>query len=185
MKCLNLYIWALEYKLLTQSNQKMKTPKKILSLLSLFLILVVSSCKDECDDVNCLNGGRCDDGDCICATGFEGSECQTETRAKFFGTYNAIESCSESGNFTYQINITTSAANATTVLINNFYGVGATVNATVSGSALTIPNQTVSVSGESATFSGSGQLSGNILTLSYTVTVGTSSESCTANCTKQ
>ncbi len=162
----------------------MKTPLKFLSILAMFSMLALTACKDECDDVDCLNGGTCNDGDCSCVTGFEGDRCQTETRAKFFGTYNVVESCNVSGNFNYQISITTSAASASSVIINNFYGVGAAATATVSGSAITIPNQTVDVQGNPLTLSGSGQISGNILTLSYTISGG-GSETCTATCTKQ
>lgn len=144
--------------------------------------LSFSSCGDECDDVDCRNGATCDEGDCICTTGFEGTECETETRAKFFGTYNVSESCT-SGNFTYQLTITTSGTNAVTIILNNFYGVNASVSATVSGNSITIPNQTLSVQGTSVTFGGTGQLTGNILTISFTAS-GDETDTCTATCTR-
>ncbi len=37
-----------------------------------------TSCKDECEDVNCQNGGTCIEGDCECPEGFTGINCQTE-----------------------------------------------------------------------------------------------------------
>lgn len=39
--------------------------------------LSIISCKDKCKDTNCLNGGVCDDGTCICETGFSGDDCGT------------------------------------------------------------------------------------------------------------
>jgi len=52
----------------------MKLFFQILGLL-LFSFLY-SSCQDPCEDVDCYNGGWCDDGDCECPPGVYGSECQ-------------------------------------------------------------------------------------------------------------
>lgn len=41
-------------------------------------VLFISSCeKDPCDDVKCLNGGYCDNGNCNCAPGYTGDDCGT------------------------------------------------------------------------------------------------------------
>lgn len=37
----------------------------------------IAGCSDPCDDAVCLNGATCDDGDCICALGFSGTNCET------------------------------------------------------------------------------------------------------------
>jgi len=39
------------------------------------LTLLLASCKDECKDVICFNGGVCVDGTCACPPGFEGADC--------------------------------------------------------------------------------------------------------------
>lgn len=39
--------------------------------------------EDPCVDVNCLNGGACNDGNCICPDGFGGEFCQTEEPCDF------------------------------------------------------------------------------------------------------
>ncbi|MBI1266481.1 MAG: hypothetical protein GC193_03515 [Cryomorphaceae bacterium] len=156
-----------------------------LFLLSLsFGALALTGCKDECDEVLCQNGGTCNDGICACATGYEGAECATETRSKFLGSYSVSESCS-SGNYTFNLTITTSSTGVRNVIINNFYDFGISVSATISGNSLTIPNQTVSSGGAAYTISGSGQITGNILTLTYTIAAGAESDSCTSICTKQ
>ncbi len=162
----------------------MKNTISKFSIFAFFLLFSLSACKDECDDVNCLNGAACDEGDCICTTGYEGDVCQTETRAKFFGSYNVSENCTPSGNFNYQMTIVTSAAGPLSVIINNFYGVGASVTATVSGANITVPNQTVTTQGEALTYSGSGQITGNILTMSYSASQGAATDNCSATCTK-
>jgi hypothetical protein len=166
----------------------MKTFSKLILMCATFGMIAIASCKkeeDPCEGVSCLNGGSCNNGTCTCATGYEGSNCGTEQRSKFLASYNVSESCNMSGNFNYTMSINTSATGVTNVVLNNFYGVGATVTGTVNGSAITIPSQLVNVNSIGHTFSGSGQVSGNILTLSYTVVVGVDSETCTATCTKQ
>lgn len=166
----------------------MKTLSRLMLMLMTFSVIAIASCKkeeDPCENVSCLNGGTCNNGTCACATGYEGSTCATEQRSKFLASYQVSESCNVSGNFNYTLTINTSATGITNVVVNNFYGVGATVTGTVSGSSITIPSQLVNVNSTGYTFSGSGQVTGNILTLSYTVVVGTDSETCTATCTKQ
>jgi hypothetical protein len=57
-----------------------------------FSSAVFTSCNpDACKDVVCQNGGTCTDGTCACPTGFEGSNCETLSRAKFLGTYSGNE----------------------------------------------------------------------------------------------
>jgi len=51
---------------------------KLLSILILGLGLCLSSCTDPCDDVACLNGGACAEGDCSCPNGFSGDNCAIE-----------------------------------------------------------------------------------------------------------
>jgi hypothetical protein len=51
-------------------------------------ILALSSCaKDPCIDTTCYNNGVCNDGTCICADWYEGVDCSTEEREKYFGIY--------------------------------------------------------------------------------------------------
>ena len=168
----------------SNTTTHMKTLKHLLFALLAVTTFSLASCKkDKCKDKTCQNGGACADGTCNCAAGYTGENCETEIRAKFRSTYNVNESC-PSGNFTYQITISNSSAGVDRLLISNFGGYGASVSATASGSTLTVATQQVDLNGTSATFSGTGQLSGNILTISYTISGGGSSESCTMNCTK-
>lgn len=56
--------------------------KKSISILTLILIffipaLLIHSCKkDLCKDKVCLNGGACQDGNCICPSGYTGVNCE-------------------------------------------------------------------------------------------------------------
>ena len=48
-------------------------------VLLLMISVAAASCNDPCDEVNCLNGGACVDGDCICEEGWTGDDCSIET----------------------------------------------------------------------------------------------------------
>ena len=51
--------------------------KTIIKLSFLVLTLFVFACSDPCDDVICGSNGTCDDGTCICAAGYSGTNCET------------------------------------------------------------------------------------------------------------
>lgn len=62
--------------------------KNIIQFSFLAITLFMFSCSDACDDVDCGANGSCDDGICICVDGYEGTNCETEIRTKYLGTYN-------------------------------------------------------------------------------------------------
>jgi len=55
--------------------------KKLFFILAAFSACLIFSCKNDdatalCEAVNCLNGGACNDGTCVCPTGFSGEFCE-------------------------------------------------------------------------------------------------------------
>lgn len=70
------------------------------NLFYLFAIIIstsqFTSCKDKCQDSDCLNGGRCYKGQCWCVKGYKGVNCETETRAPLIGTYTGGYTCTDS-----------------------------------------------------------------------------------------
>ena len=69
--------------------------KKLLHFSFYFLfICFISSCNflesEPCNFVICENGGICDQGECVCLTGFEGADCSILTRSKFLNSYRVI-----------------------------------------------------------------------------------------------
>lgn len=177
-------------------------------------LLLFSSCKDECKSLNCVNGecvdGFCDcdegwggtkcevadacapecvNGDClgtkcICNPGWEGSVCDRRMTNKFVGQYQVNESCN-SGNFTYFLFITESAASIDVIFFSNFYdlnfqGVFDPVFAVVTNSVdITIPSQFVG----GWQFSGTGTLDtlNNILTVQFDANDGSGPDFCSTN----
>jgi len=105
----------------------MKNVKYIFSVLFFFLIFMMSSCSDPCKDVQCVNG-ECIDGVCDCLVGFEGDDCNTLFKTKFFGDYTMLmETCTGpgSGMVPYSISITDSQIGSSgplTFFIEGLYG---------------------------------------------------------------
>jgi hypothetical protein len=158
----------------------MKQFKNLVAVFALATgLMFATSCKDECKNVECGTNGTCVDGICDCNAGHEGDNCEREVRAKFLGSYAFSENCT-SGPDSYTVNVTPDGSDVTMIRIANIYDAGQTTTATVSGMSLTIASQTFA----SGTISGSGSISGNNVTLTYSITVGGASDSCTGTGTK-
>jgi hypothetical protein len=95
-------------------------------------------------------------------------------RAKFIGSYNGTLSC-PGQNGTVNMTVTNSAAGVTSIVFGDGQD---TWVGTVNGSSVNIANQTIS---GGTTISGSGQLSGLILTLNLNI----GGTTCTYSGTKQ
>lgn len=114
---------------------------------------------------------------------FSGEEEEELDRIKFLGSYSVFETCNgpqDSYQDSYTINITTGFAESE-VILNNLYDWEEPVIATVSGNNLIIPPQTW----DDLVFNGNGSLSGNTLTVSFTILDGFYRENCFATCTKR
>lgn len=128
----------------------------------------------------------------LATTGTSGNATATKTITiehsadNYVGTYSTTETCT-GGTDSYISSVT--KASATSVIINNFYGSGWTVTATIANGVLTIPSQTVGGSSGSGTVTavGTGSLSSTASTFSYnvTLTAGTDTETCTVTGIRQ
>ncbi len=163
--------------------------KKLFLLPALLLgafLMFTPACGDSnaCKDVDCGTNGTCFSGDCVCDDGYEigaSGKCDTESRVKFYGSYNVSETCGGPAD-TYASGIQ-AGSSITEVKITNFGNSGLNVNATINGDQLTVPSQTLSIGGGSVTVTGTGTLAGNILTLTYAGS-GSVTFTCTATMTK-
>jgi len=108
----------------------------------------------------------------------------TDDRDKFVDVWHCVEQSSQIGQTPYDVHINLSTTSTTQVLMENFYNVGFGFKAvaTVSGSNLTLANQTYNAS----QLQGSGSMNGNnSINMSYTVNDGSSIDTCTATLTRQ
>lgn len=48
----------------------------VLLTLAAFTCITYVACKDACKGVACLNGGSCQDGKCVCPSGYTGANCE-------------------------------------------------------------------------------------------------------------
>lgn len=156
-------------------------------LLGLFAVAAFSltSCKDECKDVECANGGTCDAGICSCPVGYEGELCETESRAKIVASYAVSENCTVTGPASYTVTITKSSSDISKVIVSPFGGYsGATGVCTLSGTSLTLDNVTGTGIVFSA-FTGTVSANGSSISVTYTASASGASETCTGTWTKQ
>jgi hypothetical protein len=115
-----------------------------------------------------------------CPTGYEGTDCKTMINAKFVGSYEGSETCTV-GTDNYTISVTSVSADNMQLTINNLYNDAYVLTATITES------NKFSISGTSkgVTFTGTGTLSSNVLTVNYTAGNGVTSNSCTFTGTKK
>ncbi len=157
-----------------------------LSAIAFATVMFFNSCEsDPCKDVACLNGGTCISGTCDCATGYEGTDCSTESRTKFLGTWTANDGCSSSGNSSYIVTIS-NGATVTDLNITNFWDAFTnSVKATVTGNTINIASQ--EPDNDNFFVSGQGSITGNTITWSYTIdgsAAGSGVDVCTSSWTK-
>ena len=138
-----------------------------------FTMVTYTACtKDECEDVVCNNGGACVSGTCNCATGYEGTNCDTKARDKFVGTFNGNETCTV-GSDEYAVTITAHSEDLKINLANIYNQSFSAVCTLTSNTAFSF-----SSTQSGTTFSGTGTLSGNTLTLEYTIADAITNNSC-------
>ena len=71
-----------------------------------FFSAVYSSCnRDQCKSIVCANNGVCNRGECICPTGYGGTNCETVLRQKFLGKWTVFEKGSTTVQAQYPITI--------------------------------------------------------------------------------
>ena len=150
-----------------------------------FGVVSLNSCKDACKDVVCQNSGTCTDGTCACLPGYTGTNCELEAREIVVGNFAVSETCSVTGVATYSVTVSKSSTDVMKVSVAPFGGyTGATGVLKLEGTTLTLDG----VNGTTltfASFNGTANVTGSTLNVSYSVSDGTNTETCTGTWTKQ
>lgn len=130
-----------------------------ISVLTLFTIVTLSSCKEDlCKSVVCAYGGICqpEDGSCICPTGYEGAKCETITRDKFKGIYRVIEDGTGSNPADYATAIEDGDVIDQVYILNFYNMLNARLAATVKNDTIIIPTQEVEMGEDTKVIEGMG-----------------------------
>ena len=138
--------------------------------LCVFGIIAYTACKkDPCKNVACNHGGTCSSGNCYCASGYEGTNCENAVNAKFIGNWLVTAACQAS----YVAAITADPISPSQIYISNFASTGTATSILASiqsSNIVTIANQRVKGI-TNTSVSGGGSLSGGVFSLSYKVVV--------------
>ena len=183
----------------------MKSTKTLLLvtfLISTLCISLLNSCKKDssstnnnnitpvkyCDTAHCGNG-HCDsvNKSCICDPGYEGNNCMTESRSKFYGTYIGILSINGSP-AADTITITGANTNVQSFIMSNIQQHGTSVSAALNTGSTTDFNISTQPFFGLTQITGSGSLGsdGRSLNIFYNANNGSSQPtSCTFTGTKQ
>lgn len=109
----------------------------------------------------------------------------TDAREKYVAYWNVSENSAVAGTNTHTVNIIKSTTNSSEIIINNFSGLSVSARASVSNNNLTIPFQQIGSPNPIGFTQGSGTFNGsNSIVFTYTTTISTSRDSCTATYTK-
>lgn len=140
------------------------TMKNIISSAVILTALLLASCaKDSKDDPTAPSPS-------------------TDNRDKYVAYWNASENSTLVTGNTFTVNIIKSTTSSNDIIINNFSGLSESVRASVSNTLLTIPYQQV---GSIGFAQGTGTLtSANAISLNYTATISTNTDTYTATYTK-
>jgi hypothetical protein len=150
--------------------------KQFVFLLSIiFLIATAGSCKKKpCDDVNCNSGGDCVSGTCQCDTLHEGTYCETEKRARYFGSFVGEINCPSSTQLDY-VSITAVSDSLNLVNFHNLFGEEQNIRGIITNNgSIYIPSQN---SGNN-TISGTATIVNEKIVVDFTVTNAGVTQNC-------
>jgi hypothetical protein len=145
--------------------------------ISAFCAVLYTSCtKDACKGVTCQHGGTCSGGNCTCTTGYEGTNCEKEARAKFIKSWAAtdvnVTTTVPLAPYSAVIAASTSSTVVTDVIIgafsNNYFT--NSVKASVDGNTITIASQQPDSDGYAVAGTGTYNTASNKISWTYTIT---------------
>lgn len=146
---------------------------------------------DVCE-TECINGMYSSSGTCDCDEGYEDDKCDIESSEKFLATYDVNDDCVSTD---YTSTISKSSSNGEFKVLLSDFGAylcnseAITVEATVSGTDITIEEQTFCSGASEFTIKGNGSInaSGDVITINYSGNNpgGATTYNCTATLTKK
>ncbi len=132
------------------------------SFVTFLSIVLLFACGNPCDDVVCNNNGVCIEGICDCQMGYEGVNCDTESRTAFLGQWNSANFGCDGLLSPTSIQIAISSVSAAHIELIDIANPNFIMIGEIDASKLTIPSQQI----DGLSVSGNGTLNSNELTLS-------------------
>lgn len=158
--------------------------------VALAFLFAISGCdRKNCSDVVCDYGMTCNQGQCYCPDGYEGTDCSTVSANKYVGSYNVNEACytGASNFFSYPAYIT-NGYRINELQVSNLFGMTSAIayvytDASNQGNVIEVPMQ----SQGGLTFSGQGTFDpiNYRITINFNYTYNFSSYQCTHTFYKQ
>lgn len=166
--------------------QKIMCRSLVFAACFFIILFSMSSCKrDPCRSTRCLNGGICNSGTCDCPSGYEGSDCGTESTQKFIGNYSVTDQISFTASInnpddrdsvfskTYSVSIAKGNDFGSLTIHNADNNNGNYVYATVNKSSVSISNRPYYMTIKTAhtyDISGTGSFADNKINFTHSVT---------------
>lgn len=142
-----------------------------------------------CAGTNCPENSICVDDQCICDWGYTGSDCATETRSKYFGTYSAVSQCETGSEISYTCMISTNELRLVNFSFSNFGDQGDGIYGTIKDEdTFVIPLQANSAGNVIRSINtGHFSVSGNLteINIRYNISESGNSINCEMTLTKQ
>jgi len=154
--------------------------------MMLFALFFPSCERKSCTDVVCPGVYTiCIDGNCYCQAGWEGDNCDEETRLKYIGAYRVTENCTTSNggfeNHTFNANITSPSSRADIFYIDNFTYYGGYVEANIIDATTFIIQDQNTLSLEISGGQGRYHPFNRSITVEYNYKFSNTAYACTAN----
>jgi|GEM_PF-321884 len=181
--------WLTDPKKAAYNRVYNRTSKGCALLIPLFggailtLLLLFNACGPACP--NCSPNGACEEGNCLCDPGFEGTDCGFLIRDRITGAHSVFDTCT-SGPLQYMVGIGGDSIDPSVVNIGNFggnvIGVKASVKADLS---IHIAQQIIQAQTAMVAVSGTGQIHPDGISLNYILTDGVTTDTCSCRTFKQ
>lgn len=138
--------------------------KNLKNILLCLVAIAAVACSNPCKDVDCQNGGTCDEGDCECPIGYSGNSCQIENRDGFVGIWIGNIACDGGDSELSQMIIGKSTAADNMILVDDN-------EATVTSPTTFVIDDTKVIGNVTITTTGEGTLDGSSLNVTTSTEV--------------
>jgi hypothetical protein len=145
-----------------------------LACFALLTWLFFSGCNGPCKDVACNNGECVNDGECVCNSGYEGSNCDISNNQKFDGNFTLTEICTGSTPAPYPVSLVVVAGTPNQFELSGLYGQSTVLRARVEddGVEFIISRQAITGGKELESLAGTISIDAKTINLSYQVYQG-------------